>query len=74
MCLVPFRWTLRGWAFRVRLAVLAAVGAFLALRGFQAVVLGVAGGRDPLIFPVGLFFVLIGVGLPATLWWRRAIS
>lgn len=71
LLLLPHRLTMRPWLFWPRLTVSAAVGLFLVWAGVSAIAAGLRGGRDPAIFPAGVGFMLAGVSVPGSLWWRR---
>ncbi len=72
--LVPHRLTLRGWLFWTRLALASLVAAYFVAVGVSGIAEGVRGGKAPVILPLSVMFILVGISVPGCLWWRRRMT
>lgn len=71
LLILPYRWSMRGWAFRARFALLILTSLWLALVAGSGLYDFLEGGKDWLIVPVSVLVLALAILAPSALVVRR---
>jgi hypothetical protein len=74
LLILPYRWSTRGWAFRVRLTLLILASLWLALAGGSGLYGFMEGGKDWLIVPASVLILSLAILAPGALVVRRKMD
>jgi hypothetical protein len=74
LLILPYRWSTRGWAFRLRLTLLIFASLWLAIVGASGISAFMEGGKDWLIVPASVLILGLAILAPGALVVRRKMD
>jgi hypothetical protein len=74
LLVLPYRWSTRGWAFRVRLTLLVLASFWLAFAAASGIYGFIEGGKDWLIVPASVLIFALAILAPGALLARRKMD